>query len=570
VPKIQLEITGPDGSVQEAVLTQDVAILGSGPRATFCLSDSRVSSAHVLLKAGKDGTLTLLDLGSETGTRLRGQLVNQPVALASGDLLQVGSTQIRVRFDDTEATDKIPVLPPTANVEPADTVRARALERRGAFDPQLRPGERAQLEVSLFWGAALLEVRTFAAGGSVRVGPGPDSDFPLEGAGFDRPIELVSSSGAVQPPPGAELRIRHGDEETAARSLLKLGHDDRCRVIFGSTSLHLRWVNPAAPLRAGPFDDLDFGFAKLLSVGGLLHAMVLIGFLVTPITSEQLTEQLFSNPGDLRKIIARPIKPPVMKFPVLPPARAGDKPRGPPGRFGLRTAHQVEAAPSKPGAPIVDPKRREVDRHKVLSTGLLAAFGDNASTASDVLGPGGLGSGINDALGGLRPGAGMGVMNGIGGLGPRGTGPGGDGHAVNIGGMGTRGPGRGGGGPDLGLGGPGKDPVHIIQEKRGIGVALDKSVIAKVIRRHWNEIKYCYETGLNQDPHLAGKVAVAFTINGTGAVSAADVSESSLGNRKVEECMTTDIKRWRFPEPRGGGQVFVTYPWVFKAAGEEE
>jgi hypothetical protein len=34
--------------------------------------------------------------------------------------------------------------------------------------------------------------------------------------------------------------------------------------------------------------------------------------------------------------------------------------------------------------------------------------------------------------------------------------------------------------------------------------------------------------------------------------------------------MVKDIGRWRFPEPKGGGEVFVSYPWVFKAAGAEE
>jgi hypothetical protein len=43
-----------------------------------------------------------------------------------------------------------------------------------------------------------------------------------------------------------------------------------------------------------------------------------------------------------------------------------------------------------------------------------------------------------------------------------------------------------------------------------------------------------------------------------------------MGNSNVENCMTTHIRRWRFPEPKGGGQVFVTYPWVFKAAGGDE
>jgi TonB family protein len=385
--------------------------------------------------------------------------------------------------------------------------------------PVLPKESEKQLEVSLFWGNALLDVRTLASG---------------------RPLHTDLAFDA------------------AVAAGLELGVGAGRWVPLEERSLLLRWTEPPQPLPTGLFDGIDFGFARILSVSALLCAMVLLGFRMTPTTEEFPPEKLFGNPSDILKYVVRPTVKPIHKFPVLPPGRVGDKPKGPPGRFGSHSAHQAEAAPSKKGSPIVDAKRREADRRRVLSTGLLGAFGANASAASDVLGPGGLGTGINDALGGLRPGGSLG------------TGPGGDGHAIGLGGLGTNGHDRGGGGPDLGLGGPGKDPVHIIQDKRTIGIALDKSVIAKVIRRHWNEIKYCYETQLNQNPHLAGKVAVAFTINGTGAVSEADVSESSMGNASVEDCILKDIKRWRFPEPRGNGQVFVTYPWVFKAAGEEE
>ena len=63
---------------------------------------------------------------------------------------------------------------------------------------------------------------------------------------------------------------------------------------------------------------------------------------------------------------------------------------------------------------------------------------------------------------------------------------------------------------------------------------------------------------------------MAWTIDGTGDVSEANVNETTMGNANVENCMATKIRRWKFPEPKGGGQVFVTYPWVFKAAGNEE
>ena len=72
------------------------------------------------------------------------------------------------------------------------------------------PTETAKrLEVSLYWGDALLEVRTFAPGQSVRLGAA-ESEFPLEAAALATAFELVSIAGAIHPPPGAELRVPPG------------------------------------------------------------------------------------------------------------------------------------------------------------------------------------------------------------------------------------------------------------------------------------------------------------------------------------------------------------------------
>jgi TonB family protein len=65
-------------------------------------------------------------------------------------------------------------------------------------------------------------------------------------------------------------------------------------------------------------------------------------------------------------------------------------------------------------------------------------------------------------------------------------------------------------------------------------------------------------------------VAVLFTIDGSGSVSEANVAETSLDNSNTEQCMLARIRRWRFPEPQGGGLVTVNFPWVFKPAGGEE
>jgi TonB family protein len=102
------------------------------------------------------------------------------------------------------------------------------------------------------------------------------------------------------------------------------------------------------------------------------------------------------------------------------------------------------------------------------------------------------------------------------------------------------------------------------------GEGLPREVVAKIIARHLNEIRYCYESALQHTPGLAGKVAVLFTIDATGSVAQADVAESSLNSPQVEGCMTSRVKRWKFPAPAGGGVVSVSYPWVFKQAGVPE
>src|SRR5690606_18348707 len=101
--------------------------------------------------------------------------------------------------------------------------------------------------------------------------------------------------------------------------------------------------------------------------------------------------------------------PPEQKFEDLSGVEEGAKAKDEEGKFGKVEAEQQQAAPSKEGAPVVDVDKREKDREKVMSSGLLALLGDGAAGAtSNVFGPGGIGTGLNDALGGIDGGAAMG------------------------------------------------------------------------------------------------------------------------------------------------------------------
>jgi TonB family protein len=150
-----------------------------------------------------------------------------------------------------------------------------------------------------------------------------------------------------------------------------------------------------------------------------------------------------------------------------------------------------------------------------------------------------------------------------------GTGQGGGGTAIGIGGLGTKGPGGGRGGyGDVDLGGRGKEETQFVPGRTIVVGGLSRDVINRIIQRHYNEVKYCYEKELTKDPSLYGKVTVSFLIEGSGRVADALVQQSTMGNEPVETCIVNHVRRWAFPAPEGGSTVQVTYPYVFKSSAQ--
>jgi len=94
---------------------------------------------------------------------------------------------------------------------------------------------------------------------------------------------------------------------------------------------------------------------------------------------------------------------------------------------------------------------------------------------------------------------------------------------------------------------------------------LTKEEVAKVIHSHMNEIRYCYESAILADPSLAGKVLVDFKIGAQGSVGTAAAAENTMNNAQVGGCLVGKLKNWKFPQPRGGVQVAVSYPFIFKS-----
>lgn len=98
----------------------------------------------------------------------------------------------------------------------------------------------------------------------------------------------------------------------------------------------------------------------------------------------------------------------------------------------------------------------------------------------------------------------------------------------------------------------------------GGGGALDKEAIRGVVRSRIEEIRSCYNTGLKQDPSLSGRVVIRFTINGLGFVTSAMIESSTIAMPEVERCIADATGAWKFPSPKGGRHVIVSYPFVLQ------
>jgi hypothetical protein len=140
----------------------------------------------------------------------------------------------------------------------------------------------------------------------------------------------------------------------------------------------------------------------------------------------------------------------------------------------------------------------------------------------------------------------------------------GGGKGVSTGGVGA-GKGTDGMGTGLTAGKTGSGGVGLIEEESEVVGGLDREVIAQYIKSQLGQILYCYERQLSASPELYGKVAVKFTIAGTGQVETQAINQTTLKSVPVEGCILNKIAKWKFPEPKGGTKVVVTYPFLFKS-----
>ena len=315
-------------------------------------------------------------------------------------------------------------------------------------------------------------------------------------------------------------------------------------------------------IAGGMTADLDYPFMGLLTTLAILFSFLTYYIIAVVPTPEVDTSDMEEKFAEL--LLEEPPEPPEEeKKDANPDAGEGAKAKKEEGKVGKKDAKMKEAKGDK-----VEIDKRQKDKEIVdeFMDGLDFGAEADEGQMDGMNGIANLDADMQGGLGGVL--GAKGVQVGSGGVGSRGSGLGGGGTADGIGGLGTKGSGRGSSGYGKGGGSVGKKRSGGSIKSGGNPIilgALDKSLIDAVIKRNMNQIRYCYQRELTKNPSIKGKIVVKFVIAADGSVSKASIKSSSMGSKAVESCITGRFRRFKFPEPKGGGIVIVSYPFIFSS-----
>jgi len=91
---------------------------------------------------------------------------------------------------------------------------------------------------------------------------------------------------------------------------------------------------------------------------------------------------------------------------------------------------------------------------------------------------------------------------------------------------------------------------------------LSRDEVKRVIDAHMDEVVYCYEKTLLNNPGLAGKAVFEWKVQLSGRVGEVNIKSSSLRSNEIHSCIKRAIKTWQFPQPTGTA-VAVSFPFIF-------
>ena len=457
------------------------------------------------------------------------------------------------------------------------------------------------LRIGVMQGTRMSEERIIRDRGSVSVGTTERNTFTVASSELPSSFELFSMvggqyllnftekmEGQLALPDGikklADLRTSASVKRGPAGWQVPLSETSRGKIQLGGVMFLFQFVVPPPPqpkpqlpaaIRAGWVKNIDWTYNACFS-GFLVLAIASIAY-VEYVYDPIVDDELSLDDSRLVRLLATP--PPVdepepqaeaastesaANSPAAPAAAEHRPTQNPAEREAARQAsaeRRSEAAASAANR-AVDAALSALNNSAEFAA-LTGANDTGRGSARDALNQGGLMAGTERDLanvGGISAASGqVGVRRG--GL-----------ASAGGGGLGGRGLGQGGAvassGNDIGSG---QEVVRerVIRGNADIGSGdstggegqVDANAVARIIRGQLGGIRACYERELRNNPALAGRLEVNFTIGASGRITSASTSGLSAAPT-VGTCVTGRIRNLVFPTPEGGSVEF-SFPFTF-------
>jgi TonB family protein len=601
---------------------RDIIKIGRLSSAHLRLEDEKVSRVHSVIETGADGTLSIIDMGSVEGTWVNGKRVTKG-RVQFGDEIRLGDTTLRLEnpaavaavnlaaaVASTELTEAAPAVELASGL--AQTAAAPVASEPVAAEPSLattqeheplapvaEPAPRVRtvrhgtakgpLGVSLcfLWGDQRVGEFFLAPGQkkAFSVGSAAGVDFVMGDSRLGSPrMEVLRTDGQTftvfftgkmkgelvrkDEPRSLSEVIESGQALLEGEAYaLTLEPEDFFHMDLGGITLEASFQPVPRRVSVPWTDAVDYRALNIFLMMLFAGAMFVIGAAGRTGEDQEFADELNGDTQRLANLIIKQAEP--QKNPFI--AKLNEQKAQQEQRAQTqRTPERVKQprTPDKPPRPsrlkedkVADARNMAQELFKGGGKGTGGVFGKldlgkelTSATKNIVSAVGNTGGGV----------FGLTTKPGTGGPG----GPGGTGNTVGIGDLGTLGRKTGYGNNTGPLTGKESTEVAINSEPTFNGGSLDKELVRKVIQDHRSQIRTCYESLLNQFPNLGGKVQVQFTIGEEGQVLLSKVAQSSASNGQLEQCVSSRVRLWQFPKPKGGGTVMVTYPFIFKQAGQ--
>lgn len=98
---------------------------------------------------------------------------------------------------------------------------------------------------------------------------------------------------------------------------------------------------------------------------------------------------------------------------------------------------------------------------------------------------------------------------------------------------------------------------------RALPGVLHPAQVRATIREYVPRVQRCYNAALGQAPGTAGELELRLDVDGTGQVTAVEISRNTTGSTELAPCVVAAVAEIRFPAPRGNAPLVLNYPLRF-------